>query len=129
MAYYVKKNNPFYKKQEIHKLEAEKTLFSTKLNNRFNANVSFNYGVNQYAETLANAYQHLNVRQSISVGLQIPVFQWGINKNKIRIAQNTYQVACLYIDKKVLEFENELTEKINLYNFSVKQWFTTERVY
>ena len=99
------------------------------MNNRFNANVSFNYGVNQYAETLANAYQHLSVRQSISVGLQIPVFQWGINKNKIRIAQNTYQVACLDIDKKVLEFENELTEKINLYNFYVKQWFTTERVY
>ena len=99
------------------------------MNNRFNANVSFNYGVNQYAETLANAYQHLNVRQSISVGLQIPVFQWGINKNKICIAKNTYQVACLDIDKKALEFENELTGKINLYNFSVKQWFTAERVY
>lgn len=60
---------------------------------------------NQYAEALANAYRHLNVQQSISVGLQIPVFQWGINKNKICITQNTYQVACLDIDKKALEAE------------------------
>ncbi len=49
---YVKQNNPLSKEQEIQRLEAERNLFSTKLNNYFNGNISLNYGINQYAETL-----------------------------------------------------------------------------
>ena len=49
--YYVKKNNPISNQQEIQQLEEEKNLFSIKLKNRFNGNISLNYGINQYAET------------------------------------------------------------------------------
>ena len=63
---YVKKNNPFFKQQEIQKLEAEKSLFSTKLSNRLNGNINLNYGINQYAETFINAYRHGNQRQSLN---------------------------------------------------------------
>ena len=87
---YVKKNNPFFKQQEIQRLEAEKSLFSTQLNNRLNGSINLNYGINQYAETFINAYRHGNQRQSLNIGFQIPVFQWGINKNRMRIAENTY---------------------------------------
>ena len=126
---YVKKNNPFFKQQEIQKLEAEKSLFSAKLNNRLNGNINLNYGINQYAETLINAYRNGNQRQSLIIGFQIPVFQWGANKNRIRIAENTYQANTLAIENKILEFENEIKEKINTYNQSVKLWFTSEKAY
>ena len=45
--YYVKKNNPISNQQEIQQLEEEKNLFSIKLKNRFNGNISLNYGINQ----------------------------------------------------------------------------------
>ena len=91
VLFYVKLNNPFSKQQEIQTLEAERSLFSTKLSNRFNGNISLNYGVNQYAENFIDAYRNGNTRQSIVVGFQIPVFQWGINKNRIQIAENNYE--------------------------------------
>lgn len=89
--FFVKQNNPFAKQQEIQTLEAERNLFTSKLSNRFNGNISINYGVNQYAETFVEAYRNGNTRQSVVVGFQIPVFQWGINRNRIQIAENNYE--------------------------------------
>ncbi|MDD2283948.1 MAG: TolC family protein [Paludibacter sp.] len=127
--FYVERNNPFSKQQEIHTLEAERNLFSVKLSNRFNGNISLNYGVNQYAETFAGAYRNGNTRQSVIIGFQIPVFQWGVNKNRIQIAENNYEASKIARERQMREFKNEVKENINNYNHSVKLWLTTEKAY
>lgn len=126
---YVYKNNPFTKQQEIQKLEAEKNLISVKLENRFNGNIVLNYGMNQFAESFVEAYRHGNSQQSVVIGFQIPIFQWGINKNRIRIAENAYKASALTIDNQIREFENEIKEKISNYNHSIKLWITAEKAY
>ena len=127
--YYVRKNNSFYQQQELEKLEAEQNLFLTKLENRFNASISLGYGTNQYAEHLVEAYHHPNTRQSIQVGIQIPIFQWGINKNKVKMAENIFQSNLLERETRLRNFENQIAEKINAYQSSVKQWMTAKRTY
>lgn len=129
VMFYVERNNPFSKQQEIQRLEAERSLFSARLGNLLNGNISINYGVNQYAENFTDAYRNGNTRQSIVVGFQIPVFQWGINRNNIRIAKNNHEAGKLARDKKALEFRNEVKEGVNSYNHSVKLWLTAERAY
>ena len=127
--FYVERNNPFSKQHEILTLEAERNLFSTKLNNYFNGNVSINYGVNQYAKTFAAAYRNGNTRQSVVVGFQIPVFQWGINKNHVEIAENNYEASKIARESQMREFANEVNENINNYNHSVKLWLISEKAY
>lgn len=129
VLFYVKRNNPFSQEQEVQRLENERNLFTTKLSNRFNGNISLNYGVNQYAETFMDAYRNGNTRQSIVVGFQIPIFQWGINKNRVQIAENNYEASTLAIEKRTREFENEIYENVNNYNHSVKLWMTAEKAY
>lgn len=127
--HYVQQNNPFSKQQEIQLLEAERNLYSAKLNSRFNGNISLNYGVNKYADTFIEAYRNVNTRQSVVVGFQIPVFQWGINRNRLRIAKNSYETSKIERERRLREFENEIREAINSYNHSVKLWQTAERAY
>ena len=127
--YYVRKNNSFYQQQELEKLEAEQNLFLTKLENRFNASISLGYGTNQYAEHLVEAYHHPNTRQSIQVGIQIPIFQWGINKNKIKMAENIFQSNLLERETRLRNFENQIAERINAYRSAVKLWMTAKRSY
>lgn len=127
--FYVEQNNPFSKQQAIQTLEAERNLFTAKLSNRFNGNISLNYGVNQYAETFAEAYRNGNTRQSVVVGFQIPVFQWGVNKNRIQIAENNYRTGKIARERQKREFENEIKERINNYNHSVNLWLTAEKAY
>lgn len=129
VTFYVRKNNPFAIEQRIAELEAEKALHTAKLDNRFNATLSLNYGINQYAETFVGAYRHGNTQQSIMLGLQIPIFQWGIGRNKIKIARNNYEVSKLNRVNSFREFENEIKDKTNNYNQSIKLWQTSEIAY
>lgn len=129
VIYYVKKNNPFSSNQELQKLEAQRNLLSTKLNNSFNGTVQLGYGMNQHGETFEEAYRHGNTKQSVVIRFESPIFQWGINRNKNRIAENNYQANTLTIEKALREFDNNVKEKVSNYNRSINLWFLSEKAY
>lgn len=114
----ISKNNPTYMNQELSRLNAEYTLYQKKLNSSFNANIFLSYGLNQYAETLRKAYRHPNQRQSVSITLSIPIFQWGINRNKVKMAENDYLSALLELETSLENFKEEIHHNIFNYNMS-----------
>lgn len=129
VAYYTKQNNPFLMEQQVKQIEAEKQLLSSLLSTTFNGTLSIHYGINQYAESLINAYRHPDKQQSISIGFQIPIFQWGINRNKRRIAKNTYQAGLLDMENSIRKFHNEIKEGVSNYNHAVNLWKLSDRSY
>lgn len=114
----ISKNNPTYLNLELSRLNAEYTLYQKKLNNGFNANISLSYSLNQYAKTLQEAYRHLDQRQSVSITLSIPIFQWGINRNMAKMAENDYQSVLLEQETSLEKFKEEIHENIFNYNMS-----------
>lgn len=125
----ISKNNPEYQMQELTRLNAEYVLHQTKLNNRFNANISLSYGLNQYSTTISGAYRRPDKRQSILVTLNVPVFQWGINRNKIKIAQNNYEFALMEQDESKDRFKEEIHDNVFNYNMSRELTDVAERKY
>lgn len=114
----ISKNNPTYQSQELARLNAEYTLHQKRISNRFNANISLSYGLNQYAKTLREAYQHPDQRQSVSITLSIPMFQWGINRNKLKMAENDYKSALLEQESTLDNFKEEIHDNVFNYNMS-----------
>lgn len=114
----ISKNNPTYLNQELSRLNAEYILYQKKLNNSFNAQISLSYGLNQYARTFCKAYSHPNQRQSVSVTLSIPMFQWGINRNKVKMAENDYRSALLEQETFLEKFKEEVHDNVFNYNMS-----------
>jgi outer membrane protein len=126
---YVDKNNPYWLSEKIKKMEAEKSLFASKMSNKLNGNLNFSFGANQYASVLPEAYQNLQPSQSISIELKFPVFQWGTTRNKLRIAENTYKVSLIEMEKERREFYNNIAEQVNTYNNNVKLWLIAEKTF
>ncbi len=118
-VFYIHKNNPFILQQEIERLDAEQTLCKSILENSFNSSISLNFGKNQYGNTLSQVYKNLSTNQAVNISLQIPVFQWGINKNKSRIARNKYLSTILSLDKNKKEFEDDIKEKYDNYTQAI----------
>lgn len=114
----VNKNNPEYQSLEMERLNAEYALHLAKVNNRFNANISLNYGLNQYAQTFKKAYRQPDQRQAVSVTFSIPVFQWGINRNKLKIAQNEYETVLLEQEYALDNFKEEIHDYVFDYNMN-----------
>ena len=126
---YARQNSPFTLAQEIKRLEAEQTLFNAKLNNRFNGNIIISYGLNQYANRFSDAYSQPRHSQGVTIGFQIPIFQWGVNRNKIRIAQNNYHTSIIELEESEANFSNELKDKVSAYNHEVKLFFLSKQSY
>ncbi|MDR2037753.1 MAG: TolC family protein [Bacteroidales bacterium] len=116
---YVEKNNPFALEQQIKRIEAERNIHNAKHQNRFTSNISFNFGTNQYASIFRDAYKNMASQQSLTIGLQIPVLQWGINKNHFKIAQNNYEISMMEIEREYVRSYNDLKEQVNNYNHNV----------
>lgn len=126
---YIERNNPQRLAWDMQRKQAEYDLFQAQAETRFNGTISVNYGLNQYAEDFFTAYRHPNSQQNISVGLSIPVFQWGINRNKRKIARNEYEATLLEIEKSELDFLSNQKEQINNYNYAVHTYDLMERGY
>ena len=126
---YARKNNPFALSQEAKRLEAEQTLFSVKLSNRFNANINVSYGLNQYAEHFSDAYRKSDYSQGVMISFQIPVFQWGINRNKLQMAKNSYRNTMLELEEAETSYVNDLFNNVSSYNHGVKLYFLSKRSY
>lgn len=126
---FVEKNNPFSLTIRIKQLQAEQSLYSTKLQNRFNGSVNLSYGVNQYADNFVDAYRSPASSQSVSVGFRIPVFNWGINRNNYKIAKNNYESAAIDIEKETDHFYNSIREQVDDYNFNVELMLISEKAY
>ena len=111
-------NNPFVLSQNIQEREAAKTVFDTKRETRFNADIAVSYGLNQYASDLAKAYHHPDQSQSISIAFRIPVFQWGLNRNKRAMAANEYEALQTEQTQAFDDFSRTIHSAVFKYNYA-----------
>ena len=124
-----RKNNVEYIENDLQRMNAEYTLYSTRLTNSFNASVSLTYGLNQYGRTLGEAYKRPNQQQAVSITLAIPVFEWGAGRDRIRIARNKYEAAVMQQERAMESFERRVLESVNAYNRSVEAMGIAEKRY
>ena len=115
----VQKNNPQRLEKQSKIIQAQAALHKARLQTTINGTLSINYGANQYAESLTDAYANYNSRQAVSIGFQIPIFGWGINRNKRKIAKNLYESTMMQIETEQKEFDNSIREQINGYNHAI----------
>ncbi len=105
--------------QSAHRLAEETAAYKSytnKLQTRFNANISLSYGLNQYATSFSDAYKNPAQCQTVGITFSIPVFQWGVNRNKRTIADNERNIVALQEEAKLLEEIDNVYEIVQDYN-------------
>ncbi len=126
---YAMENNPEMLNREYTVLQARYQSWQTKRENRLQGNISIDYGVNRYASSFSAAYRHPENRQNISVSLTFPLFDWGIGHNKIRMARNETAMAELDAERSLKNLEQNVFEKVSLYNTALSGYALARRSY
>jgi len=125
----VHRNSPRYMNSEIQRKQAEYNRMQTMNSLKFNGDVSLSYGMNQYGESLKAVYSHPEQRQSISITLKFPVFQWGINNNKRKMAENEYRSAIINIEQSEREFDNSIKNQVEEYHSAYKSFLLAKKAF
>lgn len=122
-------NHPFWLNQKARREKAAYTLYQARLSNRLNANISLSYGLNKYADTFSGAYRSPDRRQSVDVTLAIPIFQWGVNRNKQRMAENDFKTEELELDQDEDDMRQNVATAVYNYNHAVGMEGLAKRSY
>jgi outer membrane protein TolC len=100
--------------QELH--EAEREVDRTMKSSNFDASFSVSVGFNQVAPNFSDAYRSPLQQDVVSVGLSIPLMDWGVRKGRANMARNNLNVTKISIQQKEQKLEQDVIMTVNDFN-------------
>ena len=101
--------------------EAQSKVNKAKAENRFNANLYALYGLTQSTEDLASVYKNPQDQQQFSIGIQVPILDWGESKGRIKMAESEQEVVMTNVEQEQIDFEQEIFLKVMKFNMQKNQ--------
>jgi outer membrane protein TolC len=116
---YAREQNPDFLAYKQELMEAEREVDRTQKSSNFDASFSVSVGFNQVADNFKDAYSKPLQQDVVSVGLTIPIIDWGVRKGRANMALNNLNVTKISIQQKVLSLEQDVIMTVN--DFNVRQ--------
>ncbi len=114
-------NNPEMLSLDIQLLEAERDVAQAKAEKGLNANMNVSFGLQGQSDIIPGAYQALDDQQRISVGLTIPIMDWGLRRGRHRMAQSSQEVTRTQVQQSLIDFEQQLFLDVAQFNLQENQ--------
>lgn len=112
-------NNPDLLENKQLFLESERDLDQAKKEGLWSASLTGSYGLNQRDSTFPRAYQNPMNQQRATLGVSIPIIDWGQRKGRTNMARKNYELAELAVEQAEVDFKQELMMAVN--NFNMQQ--------
>jgi len=114
-----KDNNPDYLAHQQELLESEREVERTRRSSLFDASFSASIGFNQIANQFDLAYRNPLQQDFVSIGLRVPIVDWGIRKGKANMAQNNLNIVKTSIQQREISLTQNI--RMTVADFNVQQ--------
>jgi outer membrane protein TolC len=111
-----KENNPDVVAWQRRIIEAKRDVAQAKANSGFNANLNASYGLSGNAHDLKEVYQKPRDYQSASIGLQVPLLDWGRGRGRIKVAKSNQELTDIQIQQEQIDFEQNIFLQVMQFN-------------
>lgn len=112
-------NNPDLLESKQQLLESERDFDQAKREGLWSASLTGSYGFNQQNSSLPKAYQDPLNQQRATVGITVPIIDWGQRKGKANMARKNYEIMQLTLEQSQVDFKQKLMMAVN--NFNMQQ--------
>jgi outer membrane protein TolC len=121
------KNNPEMLSQEQQKLEQDESVERAKSERGLNTTLFAMYGLNQSADNFDDVYVKPDKSQMFSLGLNIPIVDWGRGKGRYSMAKSNREVALATLEQERIDFEQDIYQSVLEFNLQAGQVFTSAK--
>ena len=118
-----RKETPEFRRRLI---DAERGLVKAKRNSGLNATLRGNYGLSNSSSTVGGVYENPEKQQSVSLGLSIPIMDWGRSKSGVKLAESRRDLIIFDVEKESEDFERGVVVQVEKFNLLEKQIVTAE---
>jgi len=116
---HARENNPDFLDDKQNILEAERSFDQAKKSAVFDASFSASFGFNNVAGSFMDAYRKPMQQNIVSIGITIPLMDWGVRKGRVNVARNNLNVTTLSVQQKEVSLEQDVVMTVN--DFNVQQ--------
>lgn len=122
-----KQNNPQLLANERQLIEAERTVATEKANRGFVANLNLSYGLDQRGGNLADAFRDPQDMQTLQLGIQVPILDWGKGKGRVKMAQSNQELVRVKVAQNESDFEQDVMLQVNQFKIQSDQFKITAK--
>lgn len=102
-------------------LQAEQEVNLAKMDGRFDADLFAVYGLTKSSNNFNEAYEKPLDQQQLTLGVTIPILDWGVSKGKIKMAESNQELVHTSIEQEQIDFDQEIFLKVARFNMQYQQ--------
>ena len=102
-------------------IEAESSLNRSKMEGRFDANLYASFGLTATGDKIYDAYHNATDQQQVRVGLSVPIYDWGVARGKIKMAESNLELTQTQVRQEELDWMQDIYVKVARFNMQQQQ--------
>lgn len=114
-------NSPEIQNMKRRKLESESSVAQARANAGLKADVYLRFGLTQTAGKLSDAYQRPLDQQYISLGISLPILDWGRGKGQVRVARSKRDLVYTQVEQNRTDFELNIRKLVKQFNLQAQR--------
>lgn len=118
-----------YLDYRIRTLEAEQEVDREEKNAGLNMNLFGRFGLSQTAPTLSDAYKNLLDQEILTVGIDVPLADWGKARSRREIARSNLELTRLNVEQEQYSLERSIQLSLQQFALLKKQVELSQTAY
>lgn len=114
-------NNPDIIAYERQLIEAERDVAKARSQKGLQADLFASVGYTQQADELSDVYIDPQNQQTLTVGLEIPLLDWGLGRGRYKMAQSSQEVIKTTVDQARTDFVQNVYLNVMQFNLQDDQ--------
>lgn len=115
------KNNPDILDQQQQMLEQDREVARARSESGLSTTLFARYGLDQSAKEIDMVYDQPDQSQRVSVGLNVPIIDWGRRKGRLMMVESTREVVNARIKQARIDFEQNIYQSVMEFNLQAEQ--------
>lgn len=89
--------------------------------------LSLQAGISNTADNFKGAYSHMKDNEIIGLTLSMPIFDWGVQKGRVKVAESNLELAKTQMEQKQSSYIQEMKRQVIQFNLQSEQCKTSQR--
>jgi outer membrane protein TolC len=113
--------------QQVTLLEAQQVLAQAKANKGIQVQLNSELAMNQTSSSFKGAYRNMRDNEIVGLSVQLPIFDWGVSKGRVKMAQADLEVTKTQLDQAHEEYLQSLRTSVVQFNSQAEQCKNAQR--
>ena len=109
------RNNPFRYEVVCRLLEAQQQVAGAKAGRGVQADIYASIGFTGSDKNFKDTYNNLRNRESVSLGISIPLLNWGKGRGQVELARSREEIAKMQVEQDMQAFEQNVLTTVKQY--------------